>query len=185
MTAKIKILIALALLVIPSLAAVSCGVSVHNSCVQQEAGLKAQYSQNQNNYSQYFNKLKETAQVPVMYSRDLQRIYDSAMKSRYGADGSQAMLQFIQEHNPQIDSGIYRQIQQVISYGRDSFEADQKALLDKKRVYEITLGQFPNGSIARWIGFPKQDPAHYGIVTNAETDQAFSTAKVGPIKLGP
>jgi len=60
-----------------------------------------------------------------------------------------------------------------------------KALLDKKRVYEITLGQFPNGSIARWIGFPKQDPAHYGIVTNAETDQAFSTAKVGPIKLGP
>ncbi len=173
--------------VVTAVFAIGIGVSsiigINNDLVALETGLTAQYKQNQNNYDNMTKKVLEVAQVPTMMASDLEKITKAAISGRYGKDGSKAVFQFIQEQNPNVSVEVYTKIQQVIESGRNAFEADQKTLLDKKRVYEIQLNTFPNGMVAKFLGFPKIDLASIDIVTSDRTEKAFNTKKDEAIKL--
>jgi len=160
-----------------------CGAIVgsYNGAVSQENSIKAQYEQNQNNYSNYFSKLKEAAQVPAMYTEDLEKIYGKLMEGRKGSD--QELFRFIQEASPNVDASLYKNLQALIEAGRDSFQTDQKTLIDKLQIYNVTLETFPGNFLYPMLGFPKINLAEYKIVTNEETAVAFKTKKAAPIKL--
>jgi hypothetical protein len=74
-------------------------------------------------------------------------------------------------------------VQDIIEAGRNSFEADQKMLIDKKRAYETSLETFPHVMIAGMLGFPRINLGEYEIVTSDETEKVFKTGKSDPIKL--
>ena len=159
-------------------------IGIYNECIGHEASIKAQYTENQNNYDKLFKTVAETAQVPTMYAKDLQDLYVSTTKTRYGQGGSKAVFQFIKEHNPTLDSSLYKQVQQVIESGRIDFESKQASLIDRKRVYESTvLNTAVTGTVAKFMGFPKIDLEKFGIVTSATTDNAFSTKKAEPFTI--
>ena len=173
----------LLVIVLTGMLLVGAVIDFNNAAVRMENGIKAQYDQNKNNYTNYFNKLKEAAQVPEMYVNDMKKLWDGVMAGRYGKEGSKAMFQWIQERNPKVDSSLYKKLQDIIEAGRNSFEADQKMLIDKKREYENLLGVFPNSFLAGFLGFPKINLADYAIVTSEETEETFKTKKSKPIKL--
>lgn len=168
-----------------AIVAVLAVVGIYNSCVRHEADIKAQYTQNQNNYDKLFKTVAETAQVPAIYAKDLKDLYVTTTQTRYGKGGSRAVFQFLREHNPTLDAGLYRQIQQVIEGGRIDFEKNQEALIDRKRVYEReVLNTAVTGAVAKALGFPRIDLAKFDIVTSATTEKAFEDKKAEPFKIG-
>jgi hypothetical protein len=162
---------------------IGTGLGVYNGCITQENGIQKQYSDNQNVYDNYVKKVIEAAQVNVKYAKDLKDIYVSVLAGRYGSRGSQAMWQWIQEHNPNVDASIYKEVQQIIESGRNDFTANQTSLLERKRIYGIYLQVFPNVLFAKFLGFPKIDFAKYDIVTSDDTQKVFETKKSAPVSV--
>lgn len=157
--------------------------SFRGQAVAMENTIVAQYDQNRNNYDNMWKRFKEIAQVSDKYADDLKKIYDATMQGRYGADGSKAMFQWIQEQNPQLDSQVYTKLQTSIEAGRISFEADQKQLIDKKREYQNLL-RSNRALFVNWIlRFPKIDLSKYDIVTSEATDDAFNTKKADEVQV--
>lgn len=158
-------------------------VSAYNTGNRLEASIRGTYENNQNILAQYSNAVAEAAQVPAMQRDDLSQVVTDALNARYGQEGARAVFQAIQEQNPQIDSAVYTKIQQIIQAGRKDFEIGQTRLVDQKRVYETALGSFWKGTWMRVAGYPKIDLADYAVVTNARTDEAFTTKREEPIQI--
>jgi len=92
-------------------------------------------------------------------------------------------MNWIKEHNPTFDASMYKNLQVMIEGGRNTFESNQKMLLDKKMVYETSIQSFPAVFVVRVLGFPKIDLAKYDIVTSGQTQDAFESKKAEEIKL--
>lgn len=180
---SMKSLIIGAVLAVSGLIAGCSAISYRNDFVSAENDLTAQYKKNQNTYSSYFNTIKEMAQVPEMYAKDLKDVYTSAIQGRYGADGSKQLVLFIKEHNPSLDPTMYGRIQTAITAGRAKFENEQNVLLDKKRVYLNSTQRAPGSMFASVFGFPHIDLDKIDIVTDVNTEKAFDTKLAEPIKL--
>jgi hypothetical protein len=97
------------------------------------------------------------------------------MEGRYGENGSQAVFQWIQEQNPQLNNEIYTRLQVSMESGRKDFEVAQTTLIDQKRSYETELGFVWRGFWLRLAGYPKIDLDKYNAITNNYATEAFDT----------
>lgn len=157
--------------------------SFRGKAVNFEESIKAQYTQNQNNYDNMWKSFREMAQVTDKYATDLKELYDNAMTGRYGKDGSKAVFQFLQEQNPNLSPETYTRLQSTIEAGRNSFESNQQQLIAIKEQYTKLLRS--NGAIIpnAILNYPKIDLDKYGIVTSEATDKAFQDKKADEVKL--
>lgn len=81
------------------------------------------------------------------------------------------MLQFIKEHNPKLDSSVYKQLQRTIEAGRKEFAAGQTILLDRKRAYKNHLRSTIRPGMGGPDGIPHDRPVqvrYRDIGANAE-----------------
>lgn len=170
-------------LVLIAVLAFTIVVGTHNTAVEYEKGLEAAYEDSQNVLSQYSLKIAESAQIPDMYTNDLKEVYTATVQGRYGENGSQAMMQWIQEHNPNFDSSLYKTIQQQIEAGRNKFEVSQRLVIEKKKLYETQLSYAVTGTVLRILGFPKIDLDQIRIVKSQHSNESFSTGVDKGLKL--
>lgn len=178
-----KVLVGLGIVGLIGVMFAMTALEYRSDCVKAEAGIVAQWEQNQNNYDNMWKRFKETSQVSSMYAEDLEKVFKGAIQARYGQEGSKAVFQFLREQNPNMDAKIYVNLQTIIEAGRVSFAADQTQLIDKKRAYEVIL----KGNRALLVGFvfkyPQIQLAKYEVVTSDVTAQAFETHQASEVKL--
>jgi hypothetical protein len=80
-----------------------CGcLGYRQDCVKAEAGIEAQYKQNQNNYDNMWKKFKEIAVVPDMYVNAMKDLWAKTMSARYGEGGEQSALPVHSRAEPQL-----------------------------------------------------------------------------------
>jgi hypothetical protein len=124
-------------------------------------------------------------QVPENYKEALKEQINATFQGRYGADGSQATMQFIQENNLPFDSSMYKDLQRTMSAGRDEFKLSQ----DKKLEICTQYGKLTNRPLSKFIlglmGYPDAGiDKKCTIVLDAKTKETFETFIAEPIKLG-
>lgn len=166
-------------------------IGFRNAANQGEQDIVAQYEQAQNVYDNGWKAVVEVAQVPKMQEQNYKDLYDGVMKGRYGVNGSQALLQFIKEQNPNLSDETYTKIQRTIETFHANFEASQQDLIAKKQSYRILVTSTTDGLLYNWIGhfphikvgIPVGSQDDYAIVTSDKTQGDFKTKKAEPLKL--
>lgn len=155
-----------------------------NTANQFEVDIKAKYTNNRNAYDNGWKKVKEVAQVPDLQVEALQKVFQTALESRYGKDGSKALFQFLVEQNPNLDQQTFLKIQQDVEAFRTEFASNQTELVSRKQAYEQFLTATTTGRFYNLLGgYPKIDLTLYDIVTSDKTEQDFRTKKAEPLKL--
>ena len=165
-------------------------ISNYNLGNRYEQQIIAVYENNENILAQYGQKVQEAAQVTTMQAEDFQKVYTEVMAGRYGADGSKAMFQWIQEQNPQIGTEVYTQIQRIIEAGRNDFSLAQAQLTDVKKSYRTALGSFWSGIWLGIAGYPtikvgfRNGPDDFPIISTGRASDAFEKGQEDePLKL--
>jgi len=159
-------------------------IGAYNYGNKSENNLVAVQTDNKNIYAQGTQKILEIVQVNEMYRDDLTKVVTAAIQGRYGADGSKATFQWLQEHNPTLDSSLYVKVQQVIEAFRSNFENGQRKQIDLLRQYNTELGSFWGGMWLKIAGYPKVDLKDFAIVTTDKTEKVFEAKKEdGPLQL--
>ncbi len=180
---KIALGIIAAIVLVVGLWVVGSLISYNNLGVSTESALTAALEDNKQMLGKHSAQIGEMAQVNDMYKDDLREVYTAAMEGRYGENGSGAVMQWIQEQNPNMDSALYTRLQQKIEANRDEFQNAQTALIDKKRVYENLLKQFPSGIWLRILGFPKTKLSDFTIITSTHSQKSYESGVDDGIQL--
>ena len=149
------------------------------------ASLKNQYDMrvkaNETVFDNTWKKINQSVQVTDMQKNALKDIFASHAAARSGnGDGGQ-LMKWVQESVPNVDVSVYKNLQNIITGARDEWTANQVALIDITREYNLGLAKFPSNIVLKIFGFEKIEPK---IVTSGRTDKAFETGRDDDVSLG-
>jgi len=187
----VGLVVVLAVLVFGSLGIGYVGFS--NDANRFEADIPAQYVQMQNVYDNGWKEVMETSQVPENYTEDMKNVWQASLTGRYGANGSQAVLQFIKESNPNMDASLYKQVQEKIEEFHSTFSTSQTRIISLKQSYNqyltaTTSGRFYN-MVGHYphlrVGIPYGSVDDFAILTSGKTTQDFKNHSAEVLQLRP
>ena len=151
------------------------GVGARNTEAALRATHQAVQKGNTVDYDAMWKIISQTAQVPKQYSEDFKNAYSSILASGGPANQSTVKNLFAVASGmkvPELDSSLYRKVQDVIESERTKFANAQKQLLDIEREHTKLRTTFPSNL---FVGDVK--PLESKLVTSTKTDKAFETGK--------
>ncbi len=134
----------------------------------------AKQRDNQSEYDNMWKKISQVAQVTTAQKEALKEIIMGYAQARTGTGDKGAIMSWIQESVPNVDTTTFNNLQNIIVSSRDGFTMRQKELLDLSREHNTMLGQIPWGSILRAMG---RNAIEITIVTSSRTEESFESGK--------
>ena len=166
---KSIIVLVLGVLGLLALIAVIMNFSYKNSEIRLREQITSKIEVNKSSYTKMWEIITTQANVADKYSKDFKEIYPQLISGRYSNGGGQ-LMQWIQEHNPNFDTSLYKKLMRSVEAQRESFHTNQVQLQDLSREHNTLLKVFPSSLFLSDI-----KPIDVPNVINVETQKAFET----------
>jgi len=141
-------------------------VGASNSEIELRNQCKAQQEANKVVFDKMRKVVFQQAQVASKYAQDFEGVYTKLMNARY--EGKDPLMNWITEHNPELDPGLYKNLQTSIAALRAEFASVQSKLLDIKREHDDLRMRIPS---CWFVG--GRDSLGIQIVTSTDTKETF------------
>lgn len=152
-------------------------MSANNRAASMEQGIIAAHDDSRNILGQLAPKIKEALGVTKMQTKALEDIIRTANETRKLNDD--AVMQWVQEQNPQLDQSGYTKVIAIVEAARNDFANKQTDKLERVRVYRTALKRQPMGFFYGMAGYPTGGEAFFAkygeIVTSSHSQEAFRT----------
>ena len=157
----------------------------YSGLVGLQNSMQATFKNNQQVYSSVLIQIESTGAIAKAGTDQQIKGATEAIAARYGKDGAKGVMTWIQEQNPNIDTKLYAKVQQIVQIGYTRFEANQRTLIDKTRIYQNMVTIPPSSMVAKIFGFTMEEIAPYTtILISNDATNAFQTGVMGAPKLG-
>lgn len=160
-------------------------VSYANQGNRMDVALKTKHENLGNVLSSGYQQISGVVQVTDMAKDDLKEVFTAAITAREGEDGSKAVFKMVTESNPNVDPGLYREVQRVVQATKKEYQSEQTAFLMQRAQYEEALGTVWGGWWLRTAGYPKKPLDSYKIVVTGKASKALETGVEEEISLRP
>lgn len=147
-------------------------ISAYNTAITLKTGYDAKIKANEADFDNLSKKISQTAQVSKAQLEKLKDIYTSYAEARTGNGDKGAIMNWVQESVPNVDTSTMNNLQNIIVSSRNSWTERQKELVDISREYNTNLNTFPTNLILGVFGFQKINPL---VVSSENTQKAFQT----------
>ena len=177
-TKKIIALVVSVISVLTFIILFSMNMSVENSEIDLREKTIAQNKKCEAYFDKMWKILKQLAGVTDQYKSAFMEIYPKIIAGRY-SQGDGSLMKWIQEHNPNFDTSMYKKLMNSIEVERTGFYNEQTVLIDLQREHKVFLQKAPN----RWFLDNNLKPVEIKVITSSKTDEVYRTGKEDDIEL--
>ena len=153
-------------------------MSANNREVSLRNAITAKQQANQATFDNMWKQIKSAAEVTDAQKNALKEIFVEHAQARSGGGSDKAIVKWLQESVPNVDTTVFTNLQNIIVGARNSFTSDQVALLDLKREHDNVLTVFPS---SLFVG--GRSHIDVQIVTSEKTERTFASGKDDDVKV--
>ncbi len=155
-------------------------ISVSNNEVRLRNAAAAQEKANEAVYDNVWKTIAQQANVKDDYKNDFKEVWAEIVKGQSEGARKGALSVFVNRHNPNFDSGLYKKLMTTIEGSRKEFTNNQKKLIDIKREHDNVRTTFPGNLICG-----SRPELQIKIVTSGRTNDAFDSGRDDDVNLRP
>jgi hypothetical protein len=162
----------LGIIILGALMMIGVVVGTLNSEADLRVQIEAKQLDNKNEYDAMWKKISQVAEVTQAQKDALLEIFKGYAEARTGTGNNGAVMKWIQEAIPNVDTSTFNNLQNIIVTSRDRWTARQKELIDYSREHNRFFERIPSCWVMSIFGRKKVE---IKIVTSSRTNTSFET----------